>query len=158
MFLRSRDIISSSIYGGVLVALVQGALGGVAFWLLGLPAPILWGFVMFLFSILPVVGSPLIWIPAVVYLFISGAYIKALLLLVWGALIIGSVDNILKPIIISGKTAMHPLLLLFSILGAIKVFGFIGVIAGPLILSLALSIIEIYRENLKKRKRRETRP
>lgn len=151
IFAKNRDVISSTIYGGVLVGLIQGALGGIAFWFLGLPAPIVWGFVMFLFSFLPSVGSAMIWGPVVVYFLISGAYMKGLMLFLWGTFVIGLVDNLLRPIIVSGKTAMHPLLLFFSILGAVNVFGFIGIIAGPLILSIALSTVELYQEYLKKK-------
>lgn len=142
---RNRVIITATLTGGVLVGAVQGALGGVAFWFLGIASPFLWGFVMFITSFLPGIGTLIVVIPAILYLLIKGAFIKALLLLLWGALVIGLVDNLLRPIIISGKTNQHPLMLFFSVLGAVQAFGFIGIIAGPIILSLAMSALEIFR-------------
>lgn len=146
---KNRDVISSTIYGGVLVGVIQGVLGGAAFWFLGLSAPILWAFTMFLFSFLPSIGTATVWIPAAIYFFIIGAYVKGIVLVIWGALVISLIDNLMRPIIVSGRTNLHPLLLFFSILGAVNVFGFIGIIAGPLILSIGQATIEIYREYVK---------
>ncbi|MBI5493364.1 MAG: AI-2E family transporter [Deltaproteobacteria bacterium] len=146
---RNRDVISSTIYGGLLVGVVQGVLGGLAFWFLGLSAPILWASVMFLFSFLPSIGTATVWIPAAIYFFITGAYVKGVALVLWGTLVISLIDNLLRPIIVSGRTNLHPLLLFFSILGAVNVFGFIGIIAGPLILSIGQATIEIYHEYVK---------
>lgn len=148
---RNRGVISATIYGGVLVGAIQGALGGLAFWFLGLPAAILWAFVMFLFSFLPSVGSAMVWGPAAVYLIIKGSYLPSLALVLWGIFVIGLVDNLLRPIIVSGKTNLHPLLLFFSILGAVNAFGFIGIIAGPLILSIGQAMVEIYHEYVRSR-------
>lgn len=146
---KNRIIITATLTGGVLVGAVQGALGGLAFWYLGISSPFLWGFVMFITSFLPGIGTLAVVVPAIIYLLIKGAFFKALLLLLWGALVIGLVDNLLRPLIISGKTNQHPLLLFFSVLGAVQAFGFIGIIAGPIILSLAMSALEIYRMALK---------
>lgn len=148
---ENRDVIQATMYGGVLVGLVQGALGGIAFWFLGLPAPVLWGFIMFLFSFLPSVGSAIIWGPAAVYLLVTGNYTGGVILILWGVLVIGLVDNLLRPFIVSGKTHLHPMLLFFSILGAVNVFGFIGIIAGPLILSVGQTMVNIYHSYLKNR-------
>jgi len=142
---KNRVIITATLTGGVLVGAVQGALGGLAFWFLGISSPFLWGFVMFITSFLPGIGTLAVVIPAIIYLLIKGAMVKALILLLWGALVIGLVDNLLRPLIISGKTHQHPLLLFFSVLGAVHAFGFIGIIAGPIILSLAQSSLDIYR-------------
>lgn len=146
---RNEGVIASTLYGGVLVGLIQGALGGLAFWYLGLQAAIVWSFVMFLFSFLPTVGSAMVWGPAAFYLLITGNYAGAIGLALWGVFVIGLVDNLLRPFIVSGKTNLHPLLLFFSILGAVNVFGFIGIIAGPLIVSIAQATIEIYHEYVK---------
>ncbi|MBI5641944.1 MAG: AI-2E family transporter [Deltaproteobacteria bacterium] len=148
---KNKAVITATINGGVLVGLVQGALGGIAFWFLSLPGPILWSFVMFLFSFLPTVGSAIIWVPAAIYLFVIGSYIKGTILVFWGIFVIGLADNVLRPFIVSGKTNLHPMLLLFSILGAVNVFGFIGIIAGPLILSIGQAMVEIYHEYIKNR-------
>jgi len=146
---QNRVIITATITGGVLIGALQGALGGIAFWFLGISSPFLWGFVMFIASFLPGIGTLAVLVPAIIYLLVKAAFIKALVLLVWGALVIGLVDNFLRPLIISGKTHQHPLLLFFSVLGAVHAFGFIGIIAGPIILSVAQSALDIYRMAMK---------
>ncbi len=148
---KNRGVISATINGGVLVGAVQGLLGGLAFWFLGLTAPVLWGFVMFLFSFLPTFGTAVVWVPAAAYLFIIAAYGKGVLLLLWGSFVIGLIDNFLRPIIVSEQTNLHPLLLFFSILGAVNAFGFIGIIAGPLILSISQAMIELYQDYIRKK-------
>lgn len=149
---KNRLVISATMNGGLMVGAVQGLLGGIAFWFLGLPAPILWGFVMLLTSFIPSVGSAIVWGPGVIYLIVVGSYAKAAMLFVWGTFIVGLADNLLRPVIVSGRTNLHPLLLFFSILGAVNVFGIIGIIAGPIILSIGLSMVEIYHETIKNRK------
>jgi len=104
---------------------------------------------MFLFSFLPSFGTAIVWVPASIYLLIIGSYAKGIVLLLWGAFIIGLIDNFLRPIIVSGQTNLHPLLLFFSILGAVNAFGLIGIIAGPLILSISQAMIELYHEYIK---------
>lgn len=145
---KNRVVITATFNGGVLVGAVQGFLGGAAFWFLALPSPILWGFVMFILSFLPVVGTSLVIVPAAIYLVIIGSYVKAVIILLWGVLIVGLADNVLRPVIVSGKTHQHPLLLFFSILGAVNAFGLVGIIAGPIILSIAQAILDIYRSAL----------
>jgi len=149
---KNRLVISATMTGGLMVGAVQGFLGGVAFWFLGLPAPLLWGFIMLLMSFIPSIGTALVWGPAVIYLLIKGTYIKALILFLWGTFIVGLADNLLRPVIVSGRTNLHPLLLFFSILGAVNVFGLIGIIAGPIVLSIAISVVEIYHETIKNTK------
>jgi len=141
---RMVDMIHATIYGGIVVALVQGGLGGVGFWIVGLPAPLFWGAVMAFLSFIPIVGAFLVWVPAAAILFIQGAYLKAVILFVWGAVVVSLSDNFLRPILISGRTQVHTLLLFFGILGGVKVFGFLGFIAGPLVITICLAIIEIY--------------
>lgn len=148
---RNRAVIASTLYGGVFVALVQGLLGGIAFWAVGLQAAIVWGFVMFLFAFIPTVGSAIVWIPAAAYLLLTGHYTAGVGLILWGVFVIGLADNLLRPFIVSGKTNLHPLLLFFSILGAVHVFGFIGIIAGPLILCIGQTAIEIYHDHVKQK-------
>lgn len=147
---RNRTVITATFTGGVSVGAAQGVLGGLGFWSLGLSSPILWGFMMFIMSFLPSIGTALIWAPAAVYLFLSGHYIKGIILLVWGLFIVGLADNILRPMIVSGKTNQHPLLLFFSIIGAVNAFGLVGIIAGPIILAVAQSVVEIYQGSLKR--------
>jgi predicted PurR-regulated permease PerM len=141
---RIVDMINATIYGGVVVALVQGGLGAVGFLIVGLPAPVFWGTVMAFLSFVPIVGTSLVWLPAAVILFAQGVYLKSLILLAWGALVVSLSDNLLRPILIGGRTQVHTLLLFFGILGGLRFFGFLGLIAGPLVITICLAMIEIY--------------
>lgn len=140
-----KDMIVSTVYGGVVVAVVQGMLGGIAFYALDIESPVLWGTAMAIMSFLPMLGTFIIWGPVSGYLFLQGFYLKGAGLLLFGALVIGIVDNILKPIIISGRTKVPTLLVFFSVLGGINYFGFIGFILGPLVLALFISVLAIFR-------------
>jgi len=151
IFKKSKDIVYATLYGGVLVSILQGVVEGLTFWALGISSPIFWGTMMALLSFLPVVGTPLVWVPAAIYLFIKVSYIKAIILIAISVFLIVLIDTFLKPMIVSGKTQMHPLLLIFSILGGIKIMGFIGIIAGPIILSFSLTMLEIYKAGYLKR-------
>ena len=141
---RIVDMIHATIYGGVIVALVQGGLGALGFLILGLPTPVFWGTLMAFLSFVPIVGTSLVWLPAAVILFVQGTYLKALILLAWGAIVVSLSDNLLRPILIGGRTQVHTLLLFFGILGGLKVFGFLGLIAGPLVITICLAMIDIY--------------
>ncbi|NCO67689.1 MAG: hypothetical protein COY75_01300 [Nitrospirae bacterium CG_4_10_14_0_8_um_filter_41_23] len=143
---KVKDMVISTVYGGVVVAIIQGTLGGIAFYLLGIKSPVLWGTAMSVMSFLPMLGTFSIWGPMTGYLFIQGYYMKGIILLLVGFLGISMVDNILKPIIISGRTKMPTLAVFFSVLGGIKLFGFIGFIMGPLVLALFVSVFEIFRQ------------
>ncbi len=140
-----RDIIISTVYGGVVVAITQGIIGGIAFSLLSIPSPVLWGFAISVASFIPILGAFSIWGPATVYLFITGEVLRGVILAIIGIFGISLIDNILKPIIIGGRTKMPILVIFFSVLGGIKLFGLIGLIIGPLVLALFVSIIEIFR-------------
>ncbi len=146
---RFKDMIYATIYGGILIAIVQGILGGLSFWVLGLPSPIMWGTAMALLSFIPIGGTALIWAPAGILLLIGGAVLKGLLLLGLGVFIISMVDNFLRPFFISARTNIHPLLLFFAVLGGIQTFGLIGVVAGPLVATLFLTLLEIYIQGIK---------
>jgi len=143
---RIGRVIQATVAGGLFVGVIQGVLGGLAFWMAGLSAPILWGFAMFLLSFLPGIGTAMIWVPGSIYLFMIGDYFAGTALLLWGTFVVGLVDNFLRPMIISDAANLHPLLVFFSIIGAVDAFGLIGVIAGPLILSIAGAAVEIYEE------------
>ncbi len=142
---EAQDIIISTIYGGVIIALIQGSMGGTAFYFLGIASPVLWGFAMALASFLPLVGPFIIWAPASLYLFFQGAVGKAVLLLVIGGGAISSVDYFLRPMIIGKRTRMPFLFIFFSVLGGIQVFGILGFVMGPMVLALFISVIEIFR-------------
>lgn len=145
LFKQTQDIIVSTIYGGVVVAIAQAILGGTAFSLLHVPSPVLWAFAMFIASFIPLLGTFVVWGPLAAYLFLKGAVLNSILLVIVGVLAISSVDNILRPLIIRGKMQMPTLAIFFSILGGIKVFGFIGFIMGPLVLALFVSVAQMLR-------------
>ncbi len=142
---RVKDLIISTIYGGVIVAMVQGTLGGVAFAIVGIASPILWGAMMAIASFLPVVGPFIIWAPAALYLLLDGAIFRGISLAVMGTFVISLVDNLLRPLIIGNRTKMPFLAIFFSVLGGIRLFGIIGLVMGPMVLILFLSVIEIFR-------------
>jgi predicted PurR-regulated permease PerM len=142
---RLKEVIEASIYGQVLVAAIQGLLGGVIFWIAGLPSPIFWGTVMAVLSLIPIVGPYLVYIPAGVILIASGHLVKGLIVIILGVVVVSQSDNVLRPAIVSSRTKIPTLLLFFSILGGIKLFGLLGVILGPVIASIILTLIEIYR-------------
>jgi len=141
---RVKEMVVAAIYGGLAVGVVQGTLGGVAFLAFGLPSPVFWGTAMAIFSLVPLFGCFIIWGTAGVMLLLAGSVGKGIGLLLYGMLIISSVDNIIKPIVIGGRTKLHTLLVFFSVLGGMKYFGFLGFILGPLIAALCLSLLEIY--------------
>jgi len=140
-----REIVISTIYGGIAVAVAQGTIAGFTFFFLGISNPTVWGLATSIASFIPLVGASSIWVPATIYLFMKGAVGKGLILAAAGIFGISLIDNILKPLIIGGRTKMPVLVIFFSILGGIKLFGLIGLILGPLVLALFVSIIGIFR-------------
>lgn len=140
-----KNIIISTIYGGVIIAFLQGLIGGISFSILGIPSAVLWGLCMFFASFIPILGTFIIWGPGALYLFFNGFFLKGFILILIGIFIISMVDNILRPLIVQGKTRMPTILIFFSIIGGIKLFGFIGFIMGPLVLALFISLFEIFR-------------
>lgn len=140
-----KDIVISTIYGGVAVALVQGAIGGIAYFFLQVPSPIIWGVATAVASFIPLLGAFAVWGPVAAYLFISGFTVKGIILIVVGIFGISMIDNALKPVIIGSRTKMPILVIFFSVLGGIKLFGLIGLITGPLVLALFVSVFEIFR-------------
>jgi predicted PurR-regulated permease PerM len=140
-----RDIIISTIYGGIVVSIAQGTMAGIAFFLLGISTPVVWGLATSIASFVPLLGAAGIWVPMTIYLFIGNEISKGIILAIVGIFGISLIDNILKPIIIGGRTKMPILVIFFSILGGIKWFGLIGLVIGPLVLALFVSLIEIFR-------------
>jgi len=153
VFQRFEDVTHAVIFGHVSVALIQGALGAIGFIILGIHAPILWGALMAFFALLPFIGPPVIWLPIAIMQILDGYYdnntnmiIRGLLLILYGALIIGTIDNILKPKLISNRADVHPVLVLLGVLGGLKMFGIMGIFIGPLLLALFMAFIKIYEE------------
>jgi len=142
---RVIDAVHAIIYGTVAVAAVQGALGGLMFWILGLPTPLLWGLVMGLLSIVPVLGSFVVWIPAAMFLALDGSWGKAAVLVVWGAVVVGGIDNILRPMFVGGRLRLHTVPAFISIVGGLVLFGASGFILGPLAVTVTILLLEIWR-------------
>lgn len=140
--------IKATLWGTVIVAFVQGILGGVGFWIFGLPQPAFWGTVMIPASVIPVVGSAFIWGPAAIYLLMTGHVTIGVGLIIWGGVLVSVIDNLLKPLLMKGSRSTPAVFILFSILGGITYFGMIGFILGPLILSFLLSLLGIYRKTI----------
>ncbi len=146
IFERTRDVIGASVYGVLVIATIQGMLGALAFWVLGLPSPLLWGVVMLFLSMIPMAGSFIVWVPAAIYLAVTGAWLKAVLLTVWGLLVIGTVDNFLRPKLVGERTHLHELLIFFSVLGGLQVFGVLGLVIGPVVVAITLALLDVFRQ------------
>jgi predicted PurR-regulated permease PerM len=143
---RTKAVVGATVYGSLLIAAIQGALGFFIFWVLGLPSPVLWGVVMFFLSMIPMAGAFLVWAPAAIYLALTGAFTQALVLVAWGVLVVGSIDNVLSPKLVGKRASMHELLIFFAVLGGIDVFGVIGVVLGPVLVAVTLALLEMVRQ------------
>jgi predicted PurR-regulated permease PerM len=145
---ETESTIKATLWGTVIVAFAQGILGGVGFLIFGLPQPAFWGTVMIPASVIPVVGSTIIWGPAAIYLLFTGRAMAGIGLILWGGVVVSLIDNILKPILVKGSSETPSIFILFSILGGLTYFGMIGFILGPLILSFLLSLLRIYQKTI----------
>lgn len=141
---RFLSVTRATIKGTLVIGLIQGTMSGLAFWALGIPNAAFWGVLMVVLSILPLIGGALIWVPACIILFATGAVTKAIVLGLFCSLVVGSVDNILRPWLVGRDTKMHDLVILFSILGGILTFGPIGFIIGPIIAGLFVTSWSIF--------------
>jgi predicted PurR-regulated permease PerM len=146
LFTGISSTITASLYGTLAVAFAQGFLTSLAFWGLGLPSPILWGIVTMIFSLIPMVGSGLVWLPASIFLLASGQIGKGIFLLAFGAGVISMVDNFLRPYVMSGQVKLPTLLLFFALLGGVQQFGIIGIFVGPIVLAVTMTLFSILRE------------
>jgi predicted PurR-regulated permease PerM len=144
LFSQFVTVVRATVKGNILVALVQGALGSMAFWALGVPGAILWGAVMALLSLLPAVGAAIVWLPVAVWLLISGSLWQGLGLIAWGVLVIGLVDNVLRPLLVGKDTHMPDYLVLVSTLGGMAVFGLNGFVIGPVIAAMFVAAWDIF--------------
>jgi predicted PurR-regulated permease PerM len=143
---RIRDVIGGSIYGVLVIAIIQGGLGGLMFGILRVPSPVLWGMTMAVASMIPLLGAASVWIPATIYLLLTGAWVKAIILAGFSGLVISSVDNFLRPKLVGGRVRLDELVMFFSVLGGLQVFGVLGIIAGPVVFAIAGSLIETLRQ------------
>ena len=146
-----NDTTRAVLYGYVLLAILEGIIGGIGFWLFGITSPILWGIVMVVLAFLPVIGSAIIWAPAAVFLILGGEVLKGILLILYGSFLVSSISVIVRPKIIGDRAKIHPVLILLGVLGGIGVFGIIGFIVGPLVLALLVTFFEIYQQEKRMR-------
>ena len=150
---KFHDLTYGTFYGNILVAIAQGFLAGAGFYILGVHSPILWGFVTIFFALIPYFGTAVIWLPAALNLILIGYLqndssitIHGIILLAYGALVISTIDNLIKPKLISRKSHLHPVLILLGVLGGLSFFGFIGIILGPFILAMLVIFMDIYEK------------
>jgi predicted PurR-regulated permease PerM len=140
----TRDIVSASVTSMLAVAVIQGVLGGLTFLLLGVDGAALWGGLMAVLSTLPAVGAALVWAPAAIWLAVSGSLVKGIVLALVGLLVLGNVDNVVRPLLLSGSARMSTLVLVISLLGGVSAFGFIGIVLGPVVAAVLTALVESY--------------
>lgn len=140
------DTIHAMVYGTVVVSMVQGILGGLMFWWLGLPAPALWGVVMGLLALVPTLGTFIVWTPAAVVLALQGSWGKALILAAWGLTAVSLIDNLLYPTLVGKRVRLHTLPVFFAIVGGVLLFGASGLILGPVALAVTVALLDIWRQ------------
>ena len=146
---RLTSVTRATIQGTLVIGIIQGALAGIGFWVAGLDGAAFWGTIMVVLSIVPGIGAAIVWVPAVIYLFVVGQSLTATLLLIWCAAVVGTVDNLLRPALVGKDAKMPDLLILIGTLGGLFLFGPIGFIIGPLICGLFLTVWDIYGTTFK---------
>ncbi len=144
MFTQFASITRATVKGTLVIGIIQGALAGIAFWVAGIEGAALWGTVMTVLSIIPGIGAALVWVPAVIVLFVTGQHLTAILLAAWCAAVVGTVDNFLRPMLVGRDAKMPDLLILIGTLGGLFLFGPIGFIVGPIVCGLFLTVWDIY--------------
>lgn len=137
-------VIRATVKGNIVVAILQGALGGLILWFLGVHAPVLWGTLMAFLSLLPAVGAALVWLPVAIYFLATGAVVKGVVLIAFGVLVIGLVDNILRPVLVGKDTRMPDYVVLLSTLGGMAIFGLNGFVIGPVIAAMFMSTWDLF--------------
>jgi predicted PurR-regulated permease PerM len=148
LVVRFVETIHATVFGTAIMAVVQGTLGGLMFWWLGLPLPLLWGTIMAVLAIVPVLGAFVIWIPAAIYLALEGRWTSALILAGWGGGVVASIDNILYPTLVGNRLKLHTLLALVASFGGLIVFGASGLILGPAVITVTISLLGILKKRL----------
>ena len=141
---RIGDTIHATVYGTLAIAAAQGFLGGLMFWWLDLPAPLLWGLIMGLLAVIPLLGAFIIWGPAAIFLVLEGHWAQAIILVLWGMLVVGTIDNLLRPFLMGNRLHQHTLLVFISLVGGLILFGSAGLILGPVVLAITLFLISVW--------------
>ncbi len=145
LFEKFATVIRATVKGTLIIAVVQGVLGGVAFWFLDVRSALLWGVLMGFLSLLPVIGASLVWVPLAIFLIVSGEVWQGIALIAYGVLVIGLVDNLLRPVLVGKDTHMPDYIVLITTLGGIAVFGINGIVVGPAIAAMFIAVWQIYR-------------
>ncbi len=146
---KFSEMVRAVFKGSFVIALVQGALGGILFWVVGIASPIVWAALMMLLAFIPALGPAIVWAPAAIILFLSGDTLGALVLLLGGIFLVGTIDNFLRPYLVGKNTNMPDLLIFLSVLGAISIFGVAGVVIGPVLSALFLAVWELFEKEFK---------
>jgi predicted PurR-regulated permease PerM len=147
LFTKFTTVIRATVKGNILVAVAQGALGGIAFWFLDIHAPVLWAVIMAFLSLLPAVGAALIWFPVALYFLLSGGIWQGVTLMAYGVLVIGLVDNVLRPVLVGKDTKMPDYVVLMSTLGGMAIFGLNGFVIGPMVAAMFMAVWDIFVES-----------
>lgn len=150
---RAAKMLRAVVYGIVFTAAMQGTLGGLGWYFVGLPNAVFFGFLMFVTGMIPFVGTPVVWIPGSIYLLLHNEVFYGVLLLVWGFGVVSTIDNFIRPYFISEGSNIHVLLIFIGILGGLYNWGFLGLFIGPLVLSLAVFVFDVYRDFIAEGKR-----
>lgn len=158
LFDRVRESVFANLYGILAVALAQGLLTGTALAILGVPSPVLFGIAAAVFSLVPIVGPSVVWLPAAIFLFATGHWMKGIFLIAWGVLAVGTADNVIRPMVIMGHVKLHPLILLFALIGGVQQFGFIGLFIGPVVMSVIMALADMLQEELGEAKQEAVNP
>ncbi|KAF0208551.1 MAG: hypothetical protein FD139_99 [Methylocystaceae bacterium] len=148
IIVRVRDTINAILFGTLAVSALQGLLGGIMFWLLDFNSPVLWGLIMGLVSIVPVLGSFIIWIPATIYLLIEDRWVEAIILGLWGGVVISSIDNLVRPLLIGDSLRLHTVPAFIAMLGGLQLFGASGIVLGPIVMALSPLLLEFWRRRV----------
>ena len=146
---RIDDTIHAMIFGSLGVALIQGCLGGLMFWWLGLPSPLVWSAVMCICAVLPVFGAALVWVPAALYFLVTGDTASAMILVLWGAIVVSLIDNLIYPLLVKNQLRLHTVPVFVAIVGGIVVFGAAGLILGPVVLAVTKVLIGVWSERMR---------
>lgn len=146
---RFTSVTRATLKGTAVIGFLQGALAGVALYFAGIPSALFWAFTMMLLSVVPGIGTALVWVPAVVYLLVGGHFAAAIALALFCGVVVGTVDNVLRPKLVGNDTQMHELMIFFSTLGGLLMFGFMGFVIGPIIAALFVSLWELYGDEFK---------
>lgn len=146
---RFTSVTRATLKGTAVIGFLQGLLAGCALFIAGIPSAVFWAVTMMVLSVVPGIGTALVWVPAVIYLMVGGQFLKAILLAGFCALVVGSIDNVLRPKLVGNDTQLHELMIFFSTLGGLIMFGFMGFVIGPIIAALFVTLWELYGDEFK---------